>query len=671
MPFNVDFDIIKYKKKGILPDLQEYMNHDEIINYKDHVKGNIDLCVWNPQKPTAKELSSPEFREREMTRILKTGAWMGLKDGIVWLPPPYYFQLKYGAAGARRPEFRIKRLKHYYFKIEARNNAGCIGTFTVKNRQDGETTSALSDGFWECLEGGDMYVGNIGIQSKTRSDAKNPCWMAVQTLWQSLDQWIKDYLCSDIVAPDNMAEKIEFMSAANDATGKRARNIKFQYYPAVFNAMDSKNEMRKCILDEILKWIECNFGDTFTNYKKFILPGFERRGLFDMFSSPADKDSQSYRDGYELWQQSDPNVIDPETGTTSSRIHRYYSNPLEGIMGAYDKWGDADANKIYDHIMRERKNTKPEKLLAEVRGFPLNEEEMWGSIEGGKTWSNHEGIKKRNIYLVGARFKDNKTKEPKVVYGNLERIDGYIDGDVEFRMADVQKFDKKDARFCFSYLPLPEHKGELKDVKRPPNYVENCLGVDPYNHRHPKGMTKLSNGAMVNRKFRDIFNTGIYKVPTMIYCIRPDHQETFFEDVIKAAIFNRSLIQYENRSDKLANHAEDRGYEAWLLPEIGAGPKSLRKGDAPSGKGKFLDEGMALIDSATNTPVNPEDPYWLEKYWFTELLDDYLSFNPNDTHFNDLSMADIQALIGSVKIMHRRISTPSDLHDAVMDYMCG
>lgn len=670
--FKIDFDIMTYKHKGILPDIEKYMEHDEIINYDDHYKGNIEKCVWKKKIHTAKELSSPWYREREITRVLKTGAWMGLKDDIVWLPPPYYFQLQYGAAGSAPPEFRIKRLKHYYFKIEARNNPGCIGTFTVKNRQDGETTSSLTDAFWECLDGGSMNIGQIGIQSKTREDAQNPCWMAVQTLWQSLDDWIKKELCSDIVSPDNMAEKIEFRRAANDIKHQVARNIMFRYYPAVYNAMDGKSNMVKCILDECLKWVQCNLADTITNYKKFLMPGFERRGMFDMFSSPADKDCQSYRDGHNVWKDSDPNEIDPDTGTTKSRIHRYYSNPLEGILGAYDMWGDADPEQIYNHIMRERKNTRPDKLLEEIRGFPLNDEEMWGSIEGSKTWSNHEGIKQRSIYLIGARFKNAKTQDPKVVYGNLERADGYINGDVEFRMSDLQKFDKKEARFCFSYIPDPLHKGKLEDIFNPPDYVENVLGVDPYSLRYQgKDKTKQSLGAMVNRKFRDVLQTGINKVPTMIYLARPDHQDIFFEDVIKAAIFNRALIQYENRSDKLANYCEDRGYFNWLLPEIGAKPDSKRKGDAPSGRGAFLEEGMGLIDNATNKPLNPEEKYYLEQYWFQELIDDYLSFDPYDTHKNDLTMADMQALIGAVKIVYKKIRQPSEFNDAVMDYLFG
>lgn len=663
--FKVDFNISDYK--SILPSLSDYMKEDFIINQEHFQNGAIEKCVWKKYRPNELEINSPAFRKQEIRRLLVTGVWVRIKEEVLWLPPMYYEFLQYGMAGSDDPEFRLKRLKHVYFKIMARNNPGCKGTFTIKNRQDGETTQAISDAFWECLEG-IMNVGQIGIQSKTREDAINPCWMTVQTLWQNYPRWLKEELYSDFASGDSYAEKIRFMRESDEGRGIKGRNIIMKYYPGVFNAMDGRNDMKRCILDEVCKWVECSFGDTLTNYSKFIMPGFQRRGMFDIFSSPADKDCQSYRESYDLWKLSDTADINPDTGTTASRIHRYYSNPLDGILGAYDMYGDADANKIYDHIMRERKSVSKDKLMNEIRGFPLSEEEMWGSLEGGSVWSNSSGMKERKIYLIGTRFKNDKTKEPARIYGNLERVDGYIDGDVEFRPTDLDKFDLKIARFCFSYLP--ENVQPLKDIHKPPALIENCLGVDPFNHRYPtKNSTRQSDGAMVNRKFRDIFETGVVRVPTMIYCCRTQHREQFFEDCLKAAIFNRALIQYENRHDGLENYAEDRGYSDWLLPSIGAPAGSTRKGDAPSGKGRFLDEGMALLDAATNIPLKPEDPYYLENYWFIELLSDYLKFNPKDTQLNNLTMADIQSLIGSIKIMYKKIRQPSELNDEAFSYL--
>lgn len=663
--FKIDFDITDYK--DILPDWKEYAHEDEIINENEYVKGNIDHCIWRKHVPTRDEILSPTFRAREVNRILRTGAWIKIKEEIVWLPPAYYYALQYGKVGEVDLQFRIKRLKHVYHKIRARLNPNCKGTLTIKNRADGETTMSVIDAMWECAEG-NMNVGQIGIQSKTRKDAINPCWSTAQVLWQSLPGWLKDDIYSDFASGDSIAEKMLFMCDSNELNGTAARNIRIEYYPCVFNAMDGRHNMKKCILDEVCKWIECQFYDTFTNYSKFLMPGFERRGMFDMFSSPSDVPCQSNEQVYSLWKDSNMDDM-TNRGTTKSGVHRYFSNPLEGIQGAYDKFGDADPDPIYDWIMRTRKTVPKEKLMGEIRGFPMNEEEAFGSFDGAAVWSNIDGIKKRSIFLINRRFKDEKTQEPMIVYGNLERVDGYMDGEVIFRQSDKDMFDIKDARFCFSYLP--QNKEPLKSIFKPPRYVENCLGLDPFNNRYEaKNVIRQSMGAMVNRKFRDIHETGIKNCPTMIYCCRPTHIEILFEDCLKAAIFNRALIQYENRSDKFANYAEDRGYFDWLLPEMGAAASSHRKGDAPSGgKNAFLNEGIGLIDSNTNLPLNPGDPYWLELNWFLPLIDDYIAFTPIDTHANDLVMADIQSLIGCVKISYKKIRQPSQLNDSVLDYL--
>lgn len=682
-PFKVDFDIYSYT--DILPKLGDYLKEDFVINQDHHEKGRIEKMIWKKYHPTIAETESREYRQQELRRILRTGVWAWIKDYPIWLPPNYYYALQYGCAGEDELQFRIKRLKHVYFKIRARNNPACKGTFTVKNRQDGETTMAMTDSLWECCDG-IMNVGQIGLQSKTRNDAFNPCWMTIQTLWHGIPKWLKDEVYSDFSSGDSIAEKFRFERAADEMRGIQKRNIIVAYYPAVYNAMDGKNNMKKCILDEVLKWVECNFGDSLENYSKFIMPGFERRGLFDIFSSPPEQDCKSYREGYAIWQDSNTDEMDPVTGTTKSRLHRWYSNPLDGIQGAYDEYGDADAQQIYDHIMRERASKPKDKYLEEVRGFPLNEEEMWGSLDAASVWSNSEGLKQRKTFLIGHKFKDKKETEPARLYGNLEWRDGVIDTDVDFRIADKEHFDLDVARFCFSYVPDPRNKQPLEydnvslesggDVIRPipPEYVENSIGVDPFNHRYMPKDNRASDHAMVCRQFRDIFKqlpNGVLNIPTGIYCCRPSHQDIAFEDTIKFAVFTRGMINYESRSDKFANYAEDRGYFDWLLPEIGQPRDSKRKGDAPSGRGKFLAEGMGLLDANINTPLRADQVYRLLYFWFPEQIIDYLGFNPKNTQKANLTMADMQALIGVVKLMNFKIRQPSELNNAVLDYILG
>lgn len=657
--FKIGFNIEDYQ--DILPNPTEYLKHDVIINNKEWNDGNLDECIWRRPADAIDKYPSKAVKAREIVRILKTGVWIMIKDQPIWIPPNYYFFLTYFNAGGMPPQFRLKRLKHVYFKIGVRNNPRALGTYTVKNRQDGETTIAMSDSLWEVMDG-NMDFGQIGIQSKTRDTVVRSCWRNLIMGWNGIPQWLKGELFSDFTSGERVAEAMKFMRQHTPM--QDARDILISFGASTHNAFDSYNNMRRCVLDEVNKWLECSFYQTYLNYEKFIAAGSSRKGLFDIFSSPADTNGKHNDEAYQFWKDSNPNEL--EDGTTKSRCFRYYSNPLDGAEGMYDKFGDADPDEILAWIKRKRKNTPKEHLMSEVRAYPLNESEMFEATDSGYgVLDNEEGIKARRIYLIGRRFKDN-TQEPIKVYGNLERVDGFVDGDVQFRMADVDHFDVDRARFCFSYIP--QDKEPLQTVFKPPEYVENCLGVDPYARRHTKEK-KRSNGAMVNRKFRDIYETGINKCPTMIYCNRPQSEIIFYEDVIKAAIFNRARIQYENITAGLGEYIEDRGYFDWLLPTKGQREGSKLTGDSPSGKGGFFEEGLGLLNAATNLPILATDPYHLELHWFDELLEDYLKLNPKDTHEQDLTMADIQALVGIAKLLHQEKRLPSEITGRLLSYL--
>lgn len=313
---------------------------------------------------------------------------------------------------------------------------------------------------------------------------------------------------------------------------------------------------------------------------------------------------------------SDPAKLN-EDGTTDTRIVRLYTNPLTGIETFYDKWGDADANRIYDHIMKGRNAVPKEYRMAEIRAYPLNEEEIFGSFEGGQIWDNHKGIVARKIYIINHRFKDDRTKEPARIYGNLEWKEGLIDTDVVLRPSDKDHFDNIDARFCVAYPSRPDLEPLLygADGKPlPPAVVNGCSGIDPIDKRYVTSSKGFSNAAIVHWKFRDIFDAGFAKCPTLAYSCRPSHAEIFFEDAIKAAVYTRSLVQTEAINSKIIDYFEDRGYLKWMLSKRGQRADSSIKGDSPSGKGMFLTEVMGLINAVTNTPLGANDPYLLERF---------------------------------------------------------
>lgn len=676
--------------KDILPDFEAYISDDFVLNYDLYNKGDIDNCFWKKYQPSIAESMSPSYQQLEIKRIFKTGVFVCIKEEMVWIPPQYYFALQYGMAGGGNLEFRLKRLKHVYQKIEARNNPNCIGTLTIKGRGDGETTMSINDALWELKDDGKILgLANVGIQSKTREDAINPCWETALLFWQSYPKWVKDYMYPDFDSGDNVAQKMKFsrdmipahMEGNREIPEVAARNITFKYYPCVYNAMDGRHNMIRCILDEVCKWKEAEFLDTFINYSRFINPGFKRKGLFDMFSSPADTPTVSNEQVAELYKNSNPDEIDEATGTTNSKVYRIFSNPLDGIENSYDKFGDADPERIYDLIMAERKRTSKDKLMGVIRANPLNEEEMFGAFEGkNTTWANQTGIEARKTFLIGTKYKNPITKEPKVIYGNLEWNDGIVDTDVDFRQSDSETFDEFEARFGISFLP--QNKEPLKygsvyirginagDRPLPPEYSENCLGIDPFEKRYKTGNNN-SKGAMVNHKFRDVFETGIVRCPTLLYIMRPSHADIFHEDAIKAAVFNRAMVQPESINSKIIDYFQDRGYMDWMLPKIGHKKDSMQKGDQPTSKGTLMGEIIGLMDAITNVPLLSGGDYPLERVWFYELLESVSKFSKADTHTSDAMMAWGQALLGSVKMLHQKIVQKSKISESVFSYFLG
>lgn len=660
--FKCGFDITDYS--DILPNYKDYIKNDFCINYDSYVKGNTDHCVWTKYKPLSGETSSQEFREREVRRILKTGVFICISEEVVWIPPPLYFMLAYTKVNGIDPEFRLKRLMNCYFRIRARNNKNCKGTLIVKNRQDGETTYAMAEAFWQTF---DMEDGQVTINSKTREDAQNPCWKTMQSLYMGMPSWLFKIFFGDCITNGkNIAETIKFLRFADDEKGITAKNVQLAFYPTVFNALDGKNSVRKCIGDEILKWIGCYFGDWLNNASKFIMPGFKRAGMFDLFSSPPEKMSQSYQDGYDLWRDSNPSERD-ETGTTKSRFERWHSNPLHGIEGAYNKFGDADPKMIYDRIMSERKRQPKSKLLEEIRGFPLTEEEIWGSMEGGAFWDNHKGIQKRQIYLLGTRFKDEKTQEPTIIRGKFDWKEGIPDNPlgVEFRQVDKEEFDPVEADWAIS--AKPQNLQPLRNIFQRPEYVETVIGADPFAKRYPG--KNPSNGAATAYKFADLFETGINKMPVGLYLNRPYHEDIYFESVLKACIYFQAPLQFENNHDRIGGYFSDRGYKDWVIPTIGEKKGSDKLGDAVTARGKFMDEMVMLINSYTNMPVDPNDPCLLDRIWFRELIDDLLLFNLKDTHANDAVMSFGQSLQGAQKLLLKKIRVKSTLNNAMMDFL--
>lgn len=670
-PFHVKFNLEDYK--DILPPIPD--DYSEILNADID---DINQQMW--KVPDFPSIITQDFIIQEVIRI-KRGVWILIKGELMWIPGNYYQFLVYGNANGDPPQFRIKRLKNIYLKIRVRKNPRFVGTYTIKNRQDGETTMAMSDCLWE-VSGGDLVNGMAGIQSKTRNDAQIPCWFNLKMQWMGYPQFLKDAVYGHFRSGNNIEEKLTFSEAANPNDPRdKGKNVIITFGPSTHNAFDGKNNVRKMVMDEINKWLECNFFTTFTNYMKFMMPGKIRKGLFDIFSSPADTNGKHNDRAYQFWKDSNPKELQ-DTGATKSRVYRIYSNPLEGIEGFYDEFGDADPQEIYEHIMRERRNKPKEEQMAEVRGFPLpikgtdepDEDEIFGATDTHTIWINKKGITTRRNNIL-------TNKHTLVQYGNLEWPKNVPDSGIpEWRPADVMNFDNDVARWCFSHNPDPKTQLPLPDLFQCPHrsLIERVIGTDPFNLRYEtKDKVAGSYGAGIDWVFRNIADPDNLQYPGSSYLARPWHQSIYMEDMIKWCVYLRAMIHYENKNTDLEKYFEDRGYLSWMIVDENARvietPDGLKvkRGGAADGRAanQFMNNGISFINGVTNLPLTLEEPYLLDFFNHEEVLEDILSFDRGNTQKNHFTMAFIQALVGRNKILYQKVREKLQVNNDMVGYL--
>jgi hypothetical protein len=288
---------------------------------------------------------------------------------------------------------------------------------------------------------------------------------------------------------------------------------------------------------------------------------------------------------------------------------------------------------------------------------------MFNATDNGEQWYNVKGMQEREDYLNSIEFKNEETKEPKWIWGNIEWENGIFGMNPYFRPNDKNEFDINTGRFCFS--ELPNFANKLSNYLYPPSFIDSIIGLDPFH----KGVTsrKGSNAGAVGYKFRDILDLEFMPRPTFIYECRPKI-ELVWEDMAKAMIFTRSKMQYENTSDEFMRYLKSEGMLAWLLKKEGS---KIEYGDVARGAagGKFMSRIYSILDSITDNPIDPNKKCLLENWWHERLLNQMRLLNREDTEKFDLFMALAQAVWGVVKLTNKKSIGNDKLGASMIDYV--
>jgi hypothetical protein len=662
-PFKCNFNIDDYK--DILPPLPS--DETKILNIDKPIEEQYWRRIEEPRNSNGEITITPEFVLEEFTRI-RQGIWMLNKGVPIWIPGDYYSFLQHWNATGKPPEFRLKRLKSSYHDYVVKKDPNYLGDITFKNRKDGETLYKMCNSFMYPLESG-MTHGGIGIQSMDLETIQLSCWAVMKSGVGGLNQYFKDYFLKPLglVSDKEIQTCIRFERQKDpNIINDYGVGIRIDYKSNKETSYDSASDLRLLNLDEFAKWFDISIEKTLGVYTPIMYPGFERKGLIKMFSSPATTNGRHLDEAKKIWDLSNPNIINPETGTTFSRLKRNYSNPIDGIESSYDKYGDVDPDKIYKFVHSLRNGKTGNDLMAAVRAYPMpikgsvepNEDELFGATDnsGISVFMNTDGLKNRLSYV-----KENKNTL--VQYGDLVYPKNIPrSGRPIFIPSDKMEFNDIDSKFCIAFPDLP--RKIITDIYNPPQSLDKSIGFDPFSGINKNfDASKESKAVALTYMFNDVYNAGISDVITSCYSARPIHKDLASEDLLKLAWYEGALIQIESSDFGVTEeYFRKTGLENWLLDSYNDKLiKTIygwvrRKGDAPTGAGAkdYMGNGVKVINGIISASFNEQlndSLDVLKNFNIEEVLDCLLTFDINNTQKSHYTMALIATLIGRNKMM--------------------
>lgn len=662
-----------------------------ILNYGREPK---DQYWRRPKVPeNYKDLTVPERNKiiDKFWSIYFEGLWFWNNGTAIYMPPKAgifysvwsgeFDELQfYGSdkfSEPNHPQFRWEQLKSYYFSHLAEQDLNCIGTFDFKQRRDGKTLMKTCDMVYDAIQAEKSW---FGIISKTYEDARDICWYKLMTGFKGLPKFFKPTQSGSSdpktkLIFDKPARRLTLKNIVDD-DDEEYLGTTLTYRSTKTNSFDGA-KLKRLLLDEFCKFpSDVSPAQCLSTHLRCVKQGRLRKGMIDIITSPVEYKCRAFDETVQLWHNSDYEKRD-ELNTTKSGLWRWFSSSEKCLEGFIDIYGNCDENAAREYILNERKKcSTPQELRSLTLQQPLYIEEIIDAANLETIFLSSEEMKQRRIYIMSHEFKDEEKKDKKHVYLNLEWENGIQDSQVVEVFSKNQQSHSYSGRWCFAFAPDKLEVNRFQKItsggmiiKKPFKDTPFVAGLDPINKRLVQNLAKASIPASYVYKYADFFATGKKDFFFSQYYFRPNTKE-FFEDMIKQCVYFGSYLQFEAQNANVADWFEDRGYWDFLLNED-LKKRNERKGNAATPR--LTQEMISLLDAYFTPPLYEGETNHLNNFWFDDLLEDALPFDPEDTEKFHLTMAAGQTLLGVQKLRYRlKRREPSDdgnLLRGIFDYL--
>lgn len=332
---------------GVKVRIPEPEENDVILN-SDKPKEE-QLWVWEDLPPMFEKVTynksgdliltpeQEEYADVEVGRC-KKGVHTYIDGKVTWLPPKYYFYLKFWVLeDSSRPEYRDCDRRYFTYLHHWENILWCLGLVRGKKRREGASSQATSNLVYEAV----FYKNsNCGLISKTRDDSKDTFTDMVTFGYRHLPPFLKpkqvnkeDSVTEMVFAQKSSNIKDGIFSGKKEDEGHRSR---INYRAPVLNAYD-RGRMSRILLDEFGKLpVEVPANQLFGIVAKTLVKGVKRVGFVEM-PSTVNKMTKGGLGFKTIWENADLNKKSP----TVNRLVRYFCPAHDGYEGFIGRYGES------------------------------------------------------------------------------------------------------------------------------------------------------------------------------------------------------------------------------------------------------------------------------------------------------------------------------------------
>lgn len=605
-----------------------------------------------------------EIYAEEEVRKCKEGVHIYINGEVKWIPPKYYFYLKFWVLeDSNRPEYRDCDRRYFTYLQHWENILWCLGVIRGKKRREGASSQATSNLVYEAI----FYKNsNCGLISKTRDDSRDTFTDMVAFGYRHLPPFLKpkqvnkeDSVTEMVFAQKSSNLKEGVVSGKKEDEGNRS---KINYRAPVLNAYD-RGRMSRILLDEAGKLpVDVPANQLFGILAKTLVKGVKRVGFIEM-PSTVNKLTKGGQGFLMIWDNADLNKKTP----TVNRLVRYFCpahDGYEGFIGKYgesivgeptqeqyqylvDKWVRKDeyGNTISElseedirlgaqaYIAKRRVGMTGDDLEEEIRMNPENEIELFMSANADcifDTMLLNEQIE---------HLKQNPVYKRKIIY--------YRDLDQSVKWRDVKENEGK------------LHWEWVGDLEKPPKATYYDLGVRP--NRPNVGVigvdgitneqggkrygSKASAWVFIKYDLKDPENTGLF---TGHLYGRPREKEDLYEQIMLCSEYHGFPIYWEFVADNYYSYFKKRG-RLGLLAKFPLNAIVPEKRNKPNLERHY---GFPTTDFAISAGHDAMISYVLNychKIYWQELCEDLKLYDPNKRTPSDRSVSAMITLVGGLE----------------------